>query len=362
VAAGNVSRVFGQPNPVLPIVYSGFKLDETSAVLDVPPVASTAATAASAPGTYPISLSGGADDHYDLLSTPGILTVVSANTPPVVTLLSPIHGSTYIRPVSLPLIADANDAEGPVAQVRFFDQGALVGSTNQVPFSVIWTNVPTGVHRVTALAVDSEGDTALSNEAEFTVLEHLPFIVGLMDTNSVLVRQTGLFQQKVTITNPTPDTLRGIRLLIADLPVGASVHNATGKTNGVDYIQYDLPLLSGASVAFQIEYYVPTRAVPSPTISIQLILGEPLPDLEGTPVTILRFLPFQTASYLVEFASELGRDYFVQYSTDLTHWKTARLALRGNGSSIQWIDNGPPKTDSPPNFQTSRFYRIISVP
>ncbi len=360
--ANDITRRSGQPNPAFEIVYSGFKLGETSAVLDVPPTASTAATAASAPGTYPISLSGGADDHYDLLSTPGILTVVSANTPPVVTLLSPIHGSTYIRPVSLPLIADATDAEGPVAQVQFFDQGALVGSTNQAPFSVIWTNVPTGVHRVTALAVDSEGDTALSNEAEFTVLEHLPFIVGLIDTNSVLMRQTGLFQQKVTITNPTPDTLRGIRLLIADLPVGASVHNATGKTNGVDYIQYDLPLLSGASVVFQIEYYVPTRAVPSPTISTQLILGEPLPDLEGTPVTILRFLPLQTASYLVEFDTELGRDYYVQYSPDLTHWKTGRPALRGNGSSIQWIDNGPPKTDSPPNFQTSRYYRIISVP
>ncbi len=360
--ASDITRRSGQPNPAFGIVYSGFKLGETSAVLDVPPAASTTATAASAPGTYPISLTGGADDHYDLLTVSGVLTVVPANTPPVVTLLSPIHGAVYIQPVDLPMIADATDAEGPVAQVRFFDRGTLVGSTDQAPFVVIWTNVPTGVHRVSALAVDSAGATALSNEAEFTVLEYPPFTVGLMDTNSVLMRQTGLFQQKVTVTNPTPGTLRGIRLLIADLPVGGSVHNATGKTNGVEYIQYDLPLLPGASVAFQVEYHVPTRTVPSPTISTRLILGEPLPDVEGTPVTIRRVLPFQTASYLVEFSAEQGREYHVQYSPDSTRWKTASPALRGNGSSIQWIDNGPPKTDSAPDFQTSRFYRIISVP
>jgi len=260
------------------------------------------------------------------------------------------------------MTADATDAEGPVAKVRFFDQGTLVGSTDHAPFSVIWTNVPTGVHRVTAQAVDSEGEAALSNEAEITVLEYPPFIVGSMDTNSVLMRQTGLFQQKITVSNPTSGTLRGIRILITDLPVGASVHNATGKTNGVEYIQYDLPLLPGATVAFQVEYYVPTRAVPSPTIATRLVLGEPFPDLEGTPVTIRRLLPFQTASYLVEFGSEPNRDYYPQYSPDLIHWRTARPALRGNGSSIQWIDNGPPKTDSAPDVQTSRFYRIISVP
>ncbi|MBC8011091.1 MAG: fibronectin type III domain-containing protein [Burkholderiales bacterium] len=72
-----ITRLVGQPNPPLaPITYQGFMNGENAAVLDRPPVATTEASAKSAAGAYPITLSGGADNNYVLTYVPGRLTVL----------------------------------------------------------------------------------------------------------------------------------------------------------------------------------------------------------------------------------------------------------------------------------------------
>jgi hypothetical protein len=32
-----------------------------------------------------------------------------------------------------------------------------------------------------------------------------------------------------------------------------------------------------------------------------------------------------------------------------------------NGHTVQWVDTGPPRTDTPPGGQGARFYRVILV-
>jgi len=71
-------------------------------------------------------------------------------------------------------------------------------------------------------------------------------------------------------------------------------------------------------------------------------------------------LPNQT--FLVEFTTVSNRIYYVQYSSDLKQWKTAQPAITGNGTRIQWIDNGEPKTESAPSTQPIRLYRVIALP
>lgn len=75
--ADDQSRIFGQFNPALTISYSGFVNGDSVATLINPPLASTVATVLSPPGSYPILLSGGSDDNYDLLLTDGTLTVIA---------------------------------------------------------------------------------------------------------------------------------------------------------------------------------------------------------------------------------------------------------------------------------------------
>ena len=75
VKADDVKREEGQPNPELTITYSGFKNNQTEAVLTKKPVAVTAASETSAPGEYPIVVSGGEAKNYTFNYVQGILTI-----------------------------------------------------------------------------------------------------------------------------------------------------------------------------------------------------------------------------------------------------------------------------------------------
>ena len=54
--------------------------------------------------------------------------------------------------------------------------------------------------------------------------------------------------------------------------------------------------------------------------------------------------------------------YMVQYSSDMTNWKTAVKSIVAAGTAVQWMDDGPPKTDTPPSQAGSRFYRVFLLP
>jgi hypothetical protein len=65
---------------------------------------------------------------------------------------------------------------------------------------------------------------------------------------------------------------------------------------------------------------------------------------------------------MLEFSTEPGRAYVVEYTGNLKDWKAAAPVLSGDGAKRQWIDSGQPKTDSPPGSEAMRFYRLIMLP
>lgn len=90
ITAEDKSRLVGQPNPVLTVIYSGFVYGETSSIVSAPPVIATTATVASAVGVYPITVDGAAAANYTITFVSGALTVVplpsqtiTFNVPPV---------------------------------------------------------------------------------------------------------------------------------------------------------------------------------------------------------------------------------------------------------------------------------------
>lgn len=76
--ADDKSRTYAATNPPLTLSYSAFVLGETAAVLDTPPTIDTTATNGSAVGSYPVSVGGGADDHYELNYVNGTLNIAPA--------------------------------------------------------------------------------------------------------------------------------------------------------------------------------------------------------------------------------------------------------------------------------------------
>ena len=77
--AGNVSRDYGDANPVIGVTYTGFKNGETQSVIDTLATASSAANALSNVGTYATTASGAFDNNYNFNYVNGVLTVNKAN-------------------------------------------------------------------------------------------------------------------------------------------------------------------------------------------------------------------------------------------------------------------------------------------
>ena len=93
--ADDKSRAYGFDNPPLTISYSGFKFSDNESVINPVISSSTTAVPSSAPGTYPISLSGGVAANYNIVRVPGVLTVEAAPSCSINSPASaPIGGST----------------------------------------------------------------------------------------------------------------------------------------------------------------------------------------------------------------------------------------------------------------------------
>ena len=79
VSAGNYTKKQGDPMPEFKASYQGFKNNETEDVLTKKPVITTTATEASAPGSYPVTVSCAEAQNYDINYKPGTLTVTEAD-------------------------------------------------------------------------------------------------------------------------------------------------------------------------------------------------------------------------------------------------------------------------------------------
>jgi gliding motility-associated-like protein len=78
VTADNKERIYGESNPALTLTYNGFKNDDGITSIDSAPVPSTTVVATTAAGVYPISLTAGTDNNYDITAVDGTITINKA--------------------------------------------------------------------------------------------------------------------------------------------------------------------------------------------------------------------------------------------------------------------------------------------
>jgi hypothetical protein len=95
---------------------------------------------------------------------------------------------------------------------------------------------------------------------------------------------------------------------------------------------------------------------PTRVSNVRALCGAPVVFAQGEAA------PLDDGSVHVQFTSDLNRAYLVQYSEDLVQWKTALPPVIGTGGTVEWIDDGPPKTDTHPTSQARRLYRLIYAP
>lgn len=79
IAAGTYTKKQGEAMPEFTLSYEGFKNNETKDALTKLPTVSCEATVASAPGEYPVTISGAEAQNYDISYTNGKLVVTAAD-------------------------------------------------------------------------------------------------------------------------------------------------------------------------------------------------------------------------------------------------------------------------------------------
>ena len=176
--------------------------------------------------------------------------------------------------------------------------------------------------------------------------------------------QTGLFVQTVPVSNPGGTALAGVRVLVHDLGTDSLanaivLYNAAGRDSvNVPYVEYG-PLAPGATVPLHLEYYVSDRTFrPNPRLELQALTSLTLPSGEGL-TQIASITQAGEGQVAVEFNTEAGRYYLIQYSSNLTNWVSSTPSVRGTGSRVQWLDTGPPRTLSHPSTDPNRNYRVL---
>jgi endoglucanase Acf2 len=110
----------------------------------------------------------------DNSGTPDSMIVASCigtlgNLKPTVSLTSPIDGTVF-KINSVTLTVNANDTDGTISKVEFYNGSKLLGSTTQLPYSLLLNNLTDGAnYSVYAKAYDNLNGSALSNTVTFSI-------------------------------------------------------------------------------------------------------------------------------------------------------------------------------------------------
>jgi uncharacterized protein (DUF1800 family) len=152
------------------------------------------------------SLTARATDDQGAATTSTAVTISVGNTPPTVSITSPLNGASFSTGTNIPIIATATDADGTVARVEFLDGTALLGTDTTSPYNATLTNASAGSHTLTARAIDNLNATTTSAPITINVINNVPPTV----TITAPIDNTGFIAPAtVSITANASDTAPG---------------------------------------------------------------------------------------------------------------------------------------------------------
>jgi hypothetical protein len=122
-----------------------------------------------AEGTYVLTATA-TDTSGNQTISAAITVTVAAGAPPTVAIGAPATGTTVPVNSANTVTATATAvAPATIASVRFFANGAPLGTDTTFPYMASWTPTATGTYLITALATDSSGASATSATSTITV-------------------------------------------------------------------------------------------------------------------------------------------------------------------------------------------------
>jgi len=99
------------------------------------------------------------------------ITPVKKVVVPTVEIQTPAEGAVFTSPATILLQATANDEDGTVSSVEFFNDTSSLFIDNSAPYEYNWQDVPEGVYEIKAVVTDNDGN---SSEDVVTVRINMP--------------------------------------------------------------------------------------------------------------------------------------------------------------------------------------------
>jgi glucose/arabinose dehydrogenase len=134
-----------------------------------------------------------------------------ANVPPSVTITAPAAGSTVTAGTKVRIEASAQDADGSLTRVEFFEGNTRLGEAAVAPFALDWTPGGPGQRTLTARAIDNYNAVTVSPPVSVTVQA-----AGSGDVLAPVV----------SLTSPAPGTLG----LVGSVQLSATATDNVGVT------------------------------------------------------------------------------------------------------------------------------------
>jgi hypothetical protein len=170
------------------------------------------------------------DDKAGSATTAASIITIRTNQPPTVALTSPANSSTFGTNDVITLSASANDPDGAISRVQFFDGSKLLATAAATPYSVV-SSFAVGSHTLTAQATDNQGAVVASAPVAISVRKNFksgtsaagapPSIQLVNLTAGAMLSQPVALQ---ALASDTDGTVTSVEFFAADTSMGVSTN------------------------------------------------------------------------------------------------------------------------------------------
>ena len=356
-----------------------------------------------AAGSYALKVIATDTNGYTATSSVVNIYVLTNPPPPVipfaVAFWYPTNGQMFLAPANIGVHARVTDSN-VVETVEYFANGNSIGivsntsgvlltnTTTGNPFFLDWSNVPAGAYALTAVALDSAGNSATSAPVNVYVVTNLPPVITIYATDPVAIEGTNY----INWYYPTSSISSYVSNYVSGANTATFLVHRSGATNTDLTVYYSI---GGTAINGEDYAELPGSVMVSAGKSYALITIDPLDDSDssyrhydtvklallappvaynspdfysiGSPgqagAIILEenFLPIAQplinnladSSVHVSLPATNGMNFCLQISTDLVNWLPVctNTVLKGSAQFVDPNGNGGP----------ALYYRIVPV-
>lgn len=160
-------------------------------------------------------------------------TAPVSNQPPAISLTKPTEGQVFIKGVNpVELVTNAQDPEGKIKQVEFYNWGTLLTTVTAPPYSFNWSAIETGEYQIYAKVIDEGNLSATSSTIRFSV------------RNETTTSPSYTAQMVSPINNST------IELGSQEIVLGTNAPTSGLTITKVEYFNWGFPLVTVTSGNF----------------------------------------------------------------------------------------------------------------